>query len=442
MKITSNFGALALFVAFASTAFADPHPTVEALSSRPGAAYTLYLNFGGFNYTGNWSSGTPGSTAAYNGVSSSGSFNAAQSARIKEVWARTAEKYSYFNINVTTVDPAVAAGQAATDLARQNYYDTTAKLMHTVIGGAGGWTGGGGVSFVGTTQSAFSAGSGAHTNWVFADQASTNTRFQAEATAHEQAHGLKVWHQSDYSGSTLINEYSSNNGSVGNGSFAPTMGNSYSSQRGLWRNGISSRFGPSSPQNDFNVLMSNTGISLIDDGIGHTMANATALPLTGTVIDNMIAKGVISPVATAGSFNPIGGSNYTSDYFSFTLGGGTVNLTVNDGTQYITPGVADPGATLDSTLDIFTSGGALVASGVRSASTLQTSFTGFLGAGSYFAKIGSVGGYSTTFGGGSQYYTGGSYFLTGSGFTPVPEPASIVAISCGLAVLVRRRRRN
>ena len=389
-----------MMAVLSAVVYADPHPTVEALSSRPGSAYTLFLNFAGFNYTGNWASGTPGSTGAYDGVASGGSFSATQNARIKEIWARTAEKYSYFNINVTTVDPAVAAGQAATDLARQNYYDTTAKVMHTVIGGTGGWIGGGGISYVGTTQSAQSAGTGYHTNWVFSDQAPSNTRFVAEATAHENGHGLSVWHQSDYNGTTLQNEYSSNNSSVGNGSFAPTMGNSYSSQRGLWRNGLSSQFGPSSPQNDFNVLMSNNGIQLVDDGNGHTLGTALALPLTGTSVNNLLAKGVVSPVATAGVYNPIGASNYTTDFFSFSTLGGSLSLQVNDGTQYITPGVADPGATLDSTLDIYTTGGTLVASGTRSTSTLQTLFSGTLAAGNYVAKIGSVGGYSSSFGGG------------------------------------------
>jgi hypothetical protein len=220
------------------------------------------------------------------------------------------------------------------------------------------------------------------------------------------------------------------------------MGNSYSSQRGLWRVGLSSSFGPSTPQNDFNQLMGNSGMAIVDDGIGHTLGTAVNLPLTGSSVNNMLAKGVISPIATSGSFNPIGASNYTSDFFSFSTGGGSLTLQVNDGTQYITPGVADPGATLASTLDIFTTGGTLVASGSQSVSTLQTLFSGSLAAGTYVAKIGSVGGFSSTFGGGSQYYTGGSYFLTGSGFTPVPEPASLAAVALGIGALARRRRKS
>ena len=38
---------------------------IPQLDSRPGAAYTLYLDFGGFSFTGNWnnnSADTPGVT--------------------------------------------------------------------------------------------------------------------------------------------------------------------------------------------------------------------------------------------------------------------------------------------------------------------------------------------------------------------------------------------
>nr|MCU0704121.1 hypothetical protein [Fimbriiglobus sp.] len=94
---------------------------IPTLSSRPGAAYTMYMNFGGFNYTGTWAGGTPGTVAAYGGTT----------AQMTEIWARTAEKFAAFNINVTTVDPAVAAGQGGSDISRQNYYTTTARVMHS-----------------------------------------------------------------------------------------------------------------------------------------------------------------------------------------------------------------------------------------------------------------------------------------------------------------------
>ncbi len=80
------------------------HAAAPALSSRPGAAYTVYLNYDGFSFTGQWgdTGRSPGVTAAYTG----------SEAQLRETWARTAEKFVAFDVNVTTVDPAVAAGQA------------------------------------------------------------------------------------------------------------------------------------------------------------------------------------------------------------------------------------------------------------------------------------------------------------------------------------------
>lgn len=426
---------------------ADDHTGgVPLLSSRPDAPYTFYLNFAGFNYTGNWSSGTPGSTPSYFGVSSTGTFNSTQQNRIKQVWARVAEKYAPFNVNVTTIDPAVAAGRADTDAHRQAYYDSQARMMHTVIGGTGGWSGGGGVSFVGTTQNSYStsgnggAGLGRHTNWVFAAQAPTSYQFVAEASAHEIGHGMKLDHQSDFNGTAKINEYSSNNGATGNGSYAPIMGNSYSTQRGTWRIGTAGDNGNPVSQNDVATLLSNNGVGgFIDDGIGHGFGTATDLPLTGLTINNTLAKGVIVPSSSA---NPqaMGEDSYLSDFFRFRTEGGLVSMKLTNGSQYLTPGTADPGATLDSVLRVYDSSMNLVGMATRDGSTLFSTFSMNLGVGNYFAKISSIGGYSSTFATPASYYTMGSYFLTGSGFTPVPEPATMLGLASGLAFFYRRRR--
>ena len=53
---------------FAPEARADTHTTgVPQLSSSPGAPYTIYLDFAGFNFTGSWGSSgeTPGNTPAF-----------------------------------------------------------------------------------------------------------------------------------------------------------------------------------------------------------------------------------------------------------------------------------------------------------------------------------------------------------------------------------------
>lgn len=445
---------MSLAVVFAVSAQAQVHPSAPSYSSRPGAAYTIYLDFGGFSFSGVWGgtdspSGTPGITPAYTTDGDATAFNATEASNIQKIWARVAEKYVAFNVNVTTLDPAVAANQAANDSARQAFYDSQAKMMHTVIGGGGGWSGGGGVGFVGTTQFSYSttqnsgAGRGYHTNWVFSAQAPSALQFVSEASAHENGHGLTLWHQSDYTGSVKSNEYSSGNG-TGNNSYAPIMGNSYNSQRGTWRNGDTGNGNNvKANQNDVAVLLSNNGFTLLDDGIGHSMATATAMGVIGGNVDPSQAKGFIAPASSANP-NPIGVNNYTKDYFKFNASGGLVTLTLRDGNQLIQTGVADPGATLKSKLTIYDSVGAQVGVGSLDGSTLFSTFSMNLGAGTYFAEVTSFGGFAHTGSFGTQqYYDMGSYFLTGSGISAaVPEPGTMAALGLGALALLRRRRKS
>jgi hypothetical protein len=66
------------------------------LSSDPGAPFTLYLDFAGFNYTGTWSSAEksqPGSTPALNlngEATNIPTFTAADDANIDTIWSRVA----------------------------------------------------------------------------------------------------------------------------------------------------------------------------------------------------------------------------------------------------------------------------------------------------------------------------------------------------------------
>jgi len=451
---TLPIAAACLFVV--TPVYAQTHPTAPAFSSRPGAIYTLYLDFSGFNFSGTWGgssspSGTPGNTPAYTIDGDATTFSATEQANIKNVWSRVAEKYSAFNINVTTVDPAVAAGQNGSDSQRQAYYESTARLMHTVIGGSGSWSGGGGVSFLSTTQNSYNpssqnggAGAGFHTNWVFSAQAPGSLSFVGEASSHENGHGLKLNHQSDYNGSTLLQEYSSGTGGSGAGTIAPIMGNSYSTQRGTWRRGSSHAGSSKIQQNDVLVLLSNSGIGgFVDDGIGHTLATATPLPLTGSAIDYDTAKGVIMPNSTT-TPNPLGTGNYTTDFFSFSTVGGNVKINLRAGRSTITASVADPGATLDGSLFLLDDGGNVLFTSATS--NLNESLDVNLAAGDYFIQVASAGGRTVASGGGAEaadYYDMGSYFLTGLIAVPEPTTLGLLALTgLGLVVGGRHYRRK
>ncbi|MBL8823974.1 MAG: pre-peptidase C-terminal domain-containing protein [Planctomycetia bacterium] len=428
-----------------STLWSQAHPLAPALSSRPGAAYTMYLNFSGFDYPGTWGGQTPGVTPAYNGQTGT-TFTTTEQANIKNIWSRVAQAYAIFDINVTTVDPAVAAGQAANDLARYNYYQNTPRLMHTVIGnGASTFYGSaGGVSYVNVMHDAATF-SGAHTNWAFVNRLGGVTAFHNifTASAHELGHAASLSHQGDYIGSSRVNEYSTNNGSS---TIAPTIGVAYGAARSVWRVGRVNT-DVNYVQNDvLSILVNNPALNgYVNDGIGRTLATATPLPLIGGSIDFSSTNGIIVPQSTSNP-NPIGESNYTSGYFSFYTTGGNSIINLRSGTQYITPGVNDPDSSLDGTLRILDAFGNPIA--VAATSSLHETLNVNLAAGNYYIQVSSAGGQQASLGPNgnwapAQFFDLGSYFLTGS--IAVPEPAILAALgatSMGVGFWWMRRRKR
>src|SRR5262249_46608124 len=123
-------------VCFALSSSALAFNDVPVHNSYPGAPQTLYLNFNGdftpnlgnqyFNIT----------TPPYDLDGDPLTLNATEKSMIDHIWAGVAEKYSPFNINVTTVDPG-----------NRDAYST----MTIDIGGNGSWTNSvsGGISSVG-----------------------------------------------------------------------------------------------------------------------------------------------------------------------------------------------------------------------------------------------------------------------------------------------------
>ncbi len=463
-----------LSLSLGTALWADQHTAgVPALNSRPGAAYTVYIDVAGFNYDGVWSAGElglPGATPAVGDVAANGTFNAAQVAEIKNIWSRMAQSYIGMNVNVTTVDPAVAAGQAATDAARQAFYDATPNLMHTIVGSqvrggayitptnpAGKWfsTGADGISGVGVIAGSGTY-SGAHTNWMFTEDQQgvgfINGDYIGAISAHENGHAFSLSHQGDWTGNTKVNEYSNGDAAAGNGSYVPIVGNGDGRQRITWRVGDTSQDTHTVVNDVQRMLAFNTAavgngaadLHLIDDGIGHTRLAATPLPVLGDLVNFSLATGVIVPKSEA---NPLalGAANYTEDWFSFTLGSAAnITLTANDGTEFLTAGVADGTGTLRSTLSLYDFAGFQIGSALEDASTLLETYSGLLAPGIYYAQVASFGGHaqiSPAFND-AQYFDMGAYFLTGSGFTAVvPEPGTLMLLALGMGFVSVRRKR-
>ncbi len=412
-------------------------PVAPALSSNPGARYTVYVNFTGFNFNGNWGNTgrAPGSVPAYTLDGDATTFNSAEISNIRETWARISQKYVGFNINVTTVDPSPTG---LTDAQRQTWYDNTRYMTHAMIGGTYNWYGAaGGVSYVGVAGTP-TLTNGMRTNWTFPVNGSgTSPSGCTAACAHEVGHHLGLSHQRDESNGDA---YSDNNGASGNGSYAPIMGTTYVSQRGTWRQGGTTGV---TNANDVAVIQNAPNIGgLIDSGWGHTMGTASILPVnTNGTVNTALSKGWIMPKASTG-YSAVGEASYTTDWFRFGSAGGEVSLTANDGTSFLQNGVADPGATMRSVLRIFSSTGALVGTAIEDATTLKRTWTGNLPFGEYFAQVASYGDYTSAYEPNARYFNMGGYFLSGTGLAPVPEPATMIGLAVGLGTLARRRRKK
>src|SRR5688500_18766187 len=328
-------------------------PGVPVLNSRPGASAKLFLDFNGAPATA-WGAYEVPATPAYDTDDNPAAFSTDEVAAIREICARVAEKYSPFNLNVTTVDPGM-------------YLDRV--TMRSVIGGDGAWTGAtgrSGVAFVG----AF-ANTASNTAWTFANTFPTDRRAVAESICHEAGHGFGLNHQSVYDAAGVREaEYNR-----GDSSSAPVMGTSFYATRGLWWNGPTTSV--TTIQNDTTVSAGgDNGFGYRPDDHGSTGAAATALARSGS---SLSGKGVIEKTSDV-------------DLFKFTTAGGSVTLNVN---------VASVGATLDARLVVHNGAGVKVAS--RDTGSLGESVTFTAAAGTYYltvysegANVGDVGQYTVT----------------------------------------------
>jgi hypothetical protein len=343
---------------------------VPQLSSRPGAPATLYLDFDGDTQS-QWGGHSNVVTPPYDIDGNKTSFSAAETAAIREIWARVSEDYAPFNVNVTTAVPPRLADRVAAKIdiggSYSDWYGTLA----------------GGVSYVGGFASAAS-----NVGFVFSQTLSSgNPHYVAEAASHEAGHLFGLEHQSAWSGSQLVSEYNN-----GNSAWAPIMGNSYYAIRSTWANGPTDE-SPTSSEDELAIIASlANGFGYAPDDYGNTITTASALPVTS---GNVSVSGLI-------------GRNDDRDVFKFSTSGGSVNLTLSP---------ASGGADLDGVLELQNSSGKMLVI-ANPTGSLGATLATTLVAGTYYLVVHSSGGYGNL----GRYSIHGT--IAAAATTPATQPTT------------------
>jgi hypothetical protein len=288
----------------------DVQMGLPMLDSLPGAATTLYLDFDG-NFMSSWTDGsstfTNINTPVFDTDGNTAAFSATEQAQIKDVWARVAEDYAPFNINVSTDYYGSFDGQ---------------KALHVVIGGDNSdWLhqNASGISFIGSFANN-------QPNVVFAfdmfhwaaagvedgsGRALVGAAAQATTISHEAGHAFGLRHHALYNvdGDKLTNY------DPGGGGWTAIMGDNLESDRTTWADGPTDQ-GPNTYQNDVAVISSTAnGFGLRADDHADTTAGADLMTSPISVMGAWTGKGIIN-----------GFRDY--DVMSFTTTGGDVTIDV------------------------------------------------------------------------------------------------------------------
>ncbi|MBM7516004.1 zinc-dependent metalloprotease family protein [Nocardioides nitrophenolicus] len=309
--------------AVAETIAATATVDTFALHSRPGAARTIYLDFDGVSLL-------PSNSWLLNGLSSLllGGwsmdllpllFSDSEQAVIREVWARVAEDFAPWDVDVTTQEP-LYGGLFRSSASDPTYgarvaFTSDSSVQTQLCGG-----GCGGIAWIGTYDEVV-PGELHSPAWVFPASLGQRAKYMADAAAHEAGHTLGLAHDGTassgyYAGSTL---------------WGPIMGSPYNAAVTQWSRGDYP--GASNREDDLAVIGAHGLPQRVDEAgsTPTTAADLTTLPDEGGVISNPS----------------------DSDWYALTDCGGTL-------TASVTPAAVGPN--LDLVLELRGPGGAVLAS--------------------------------------------------------------------------------
>jgi len=295
-----------------------PQPLSQTflLHSLPGASKVIYLDFDGHTTSGMpWNTYFTGGadivSLPYDFNGNTGSFSDAELSRIQAIWARVAEDFAVYEIDVTTEDPGPAALRNSNP-ADQQY---GARI---VISPSNSWyPDAGGVAFIGSFD--WNSDTPA---FVFSNKLGNgNEKYVTDAVSHETGHTLGLLHDGITDGPAYYE---------GHGDWAPIMGVGYYRPITQWSRGEYA--GANNTEDDLAVML-NYGASYRPDDHGDWLDNPTVL--SG---ENLAASGIIERIDDM-------------DVFSFQACAGDIAINVD-------PADLDPN--LDILVQILDDGGNII----------------------------------------------------------------------------------
>lgn len=339
------------------------------LHSNPTAKQVVYLDFNGHTtgdvYGTSWDNLT---SPAWDLSGNGPSFTTVEQQTIQRIWARVAEDFVPFNIDITTQDPGVEA------LRKTSSSDSSYGVRVVITPNDKPAPGSGGVAYVGSFT--FNTDTPAY---VF----NVSEKSVAEAASHEVGHTLGLKHDG-----TSTQGYYGGQGS-GATSWGPIMGAAYSPVVTQWSKGEYS--GANNKEDDLAKITTLNGFTYRPDDYGNSLATATALLPQGA--------------SQVGTKYGIVEKNTDSDWFSFWSNPGTVSLKIDPVTL---------GPNLAVRADLYNAAGVLLTTvNPPSALNAVVNFT-VPAAGQYFLRITGTGKGSPLTTGFSNYASLGNYRITGS----------------------------
>lgn len=355
------------------------------LHSNPGATKVIYLDFNGQQVTGTlWNSN--GNTLTFDAFSFEGdaTFSPNEMERVQNIWARVAEDYAPFNVDVTTEEPPLQ------DLMNTGGGDARWGVRVIIANNDPLSTGAGGVAYL--TSFSWDSDTPA---LVFNG---TGEKAVAEAASHEVGHTLGLNHDGR---STPAEGYYAGHG-TGDVSWAPIMGVGYYVNLVQFSQG--EYLNANNQEDDIKIITTQNGFGFRTDDYGNSIAGASQIQGTknsGLVVVNQY--GIIEQRTDV-------------DYFRLDVGNGPVTLNAIGG------GGAD--SNLDILMEVYNSSGTLVASSnPDNLLTASVTFTATLGP--YYVKIDGVGRGDPKVDGYTDYGSLGQYRIQGSFVDPGNSPPVI-----------------